>query len=162
MIKRNEFKGILILLVIALCTTFLWGIIGGYHRDGSVSPPIDINALPLKVLKEFCFIWIPFITLGCFLSEYQKWYNKKKKDKPSINKKYFRYSLSFFLYVMLIFIFVVRYMGIWGIDYEGHLIYIVFRSWREALPTIILYGVGFMIFSLSTAYLLQLWNESQE
>lgn len=77
--------------------------------------------------------------------------------------KYYKSALFIFVFLSLIYAFVIHYIGIWSITAWGELEFNLYTSLEEVLLRMLFhYCPFFCILSLSLAYMLQLWNESDE
>ena len=158
--KINIIKIIAIICGFFFVISFFDGVLGGSSRDGSVHPPVECKALPLKIFRWIVYGGIPFSAIALLCDEELKFIKKRRTSRPYMRLKYFKYALFIFLFLLLTYAFIIRYIGIWDITHQGKLQFELFTSWKEVLLVMmLLYCPRFCILSLSVAYILQLWHE---
>ena len=161
--RKKIYKAIMTICAIVLVLCLYDGIFGGSRRDGSVHPPIELKAFPLKIITWITYGGIPLSAICLLGDEETKYAKGQRKSKPYMRYKYYKCSLVLLLLLLLVCYILVRYIGVWSITEMGKLQLDIVTSWRKAiLIVIMLYFPRMIILSLSIAYILQLWHESQE
>lgn len=159
-LKKN-IKYICLALLLGVCMSTFFGLTDNYHRDGSTSPAIDLNALPLHIFDELCLIWMPLCSFALYIEEVQKWKKSKRENKPHMKKSYFLLALLMFSILMSAYVCYVLFYGFWMVDEQGRLIFDYFLSWRTDLSKFIVFGLKIVILSLSFMYLVQIKNDPE-
>jgi len=161
--RANIVKGIAIGCFFYMIMGLISGVFGGSTRDGAVYPPVELKALPLEIIKYVMYGGIPCSAIALLIDEEIKWVKKKRTSKPYMRFKYYKFALFIFVFLSLIYAFVIHYIGIWSITACGELEFNLYTSLEEVLLRMLFqYCPFFCILSLSLAYMLQLWNESDE
>ncbi len=161
--KRNIYITVITICAFVLVLCLFDGFFGGDARDGSVYPPVELKALPLKIITWLINGGIPLSAVCLLADEEAKYCKGQRHSKPYMHLKYYGYAAIILLLLLLVFLLFIHYVGIWYITYLGELKLEQSLSWKKTMLLLLLrYSPRFIILSLSVAYLLQLWHESEE
>ncbi len=161
--KRNIYITIITICAFVLVLSLCDGIFGGSRRDGSVHPPVELKALPLKIITWIINGGIPLSAVCLLADEEAKYCKGQRHSKPYMQLGYYGYAVLILILLLLVSFCLIHYVGIWHITDLGELKFAQPLNWKEAILFIILlYFPRFIILSLSISYILQLWHETEE
>lgn len=75
--RVNIVIGIAIVCFSCMIMGLISGVFGGSTRDGAVYPPVELKALPLKIIKYVMYGGIPCSAIALLIDEEKKWVKKR-------------------------------------------------------------------------------------